>query len=114
LALVAAVLTASGLLAVGAAAYTAAPAPVTHIVRIEEMRFLPEKIEVSLGDRIEFKNADLVPHTATASTPDGGFDSGLIEAGKGWTFVCSREGAFDYRCTFHPRMTGSIRVLPAR
>lgn len=110
LALGGAVLMASGLFAVGAAAYAAAPAPVTHIVRIEDMRFHPETIEVAQGDRIEFKNADLVPHTATASVSGGDFDSGIIEAGKSWTLVCRREGVFDYRCAFHPTMKGSIHV----
>jgi len=83
----------------------------THHVLIEGLRFSPEVVKVNLGDRIEFKNADLVPHTAssTAGTP---FDSGILESGRTWSFTCETEGTVVYRCNFHPTMTGSIVVQP--
>lgn len=85
----------------------------THHVAIENMRFTPEAIEVRVGDRIEFKNLDFVPHTATSTTKQI-FDSGTLKSGESWTLTCREVGVADYRCIFHPVMTGSINVLPRR
>ena len=73
------------------------------------MKFSPTTLRIRVGDRVEFKNADLVPHTATAKLA-GGFDSEVMKPGKTWTFVPKSAGAFAYRCTFHPMMVGEIAV----
>jgi plastocyanin len=56
---------------------------------------------------IEWRNADPVPHTATSH---GAFDSGAIPPGKTWQFTASAKGRFDYVCSFHPTMKGTLIV----
>lgn len=84
---------------------------VTLRIRIENMEFYPSTLEVRVGDRIEFKNLDLVPHTATSTTRQT-FDSGTLKSGESWNLTCREEGVTGYRCIFHPAMTGSIKILP--
>lgn len=82
-------------------------APQTHTIVIEGMRFVPETLTVRRGDRIVWRNRDLVPHTATAS---GVFDSKSIAADGAWTYVARRAGTLPYVCSFHPTMKGALTV----
>ncbi|HEY5897846.1 MAG TPA: cupredoxin family copper-binding protein [Burkholderiales bacterium] len=77
-------------------------------MRIEGMKFIPERLEVAAGDRVTFTNADLVPHTVTAKA--AGVESGEIGQGKSWTFVAKRKGEMAYLCRFHPMMKGVLLV----
>jgi len=91
----------------GQGAAATPPKPVTHTVRIESMRFQPETLTVNAGDTIVWANNDLVPHTATSTSA---FDSALIDAGRLWQFTPPRRGTFEYVCTFHPTMKGTLHV----
>jgi plastocyanin len=86
---------------------TALAAGKTHEVVIEGMQFTPAVLEVEHGDKVMWRNKDLVPHTATAA---GAFDSGNIAAGKSWSHVMSKPGRYDYVCTYHPGMKATIVV----
>ena len=83
--------------------------PRIHVVVMEGMKFIPSALRVRVGERVEFKNVDLVPHTATAK-PTGAFDSGLVKPGDSWILHPKGAGTFPYACTFHPTMTGEITV----
>lgn len=85
---------------------TSAPKVVTVTIRI--MKFSPEQIEIKAGDTVEWKNADLTPHTATAPTKE--FDSGPINPGASWRMTFVKAGTFPYICTFHPEMRGAVVV----
>ncbi len=82
-------------------------APQTHTVLIENMRFSPEALAVHPGDRIVWRNNDLVPHTATAAKV---FDSGSIAPGQSWSTVVRQKGKVPYVCTFHPGMNATLTV----
>jgi plastocyanin len=79
----------------------------THTVKIEGMQFVPSTLTVKAGDRIVWRNADLVPHTATAR---GRFDSGSIAPGSSWEHAVPPPGRYDYICTFHPGMKATLVV----
>lgn len=79
-----------------------------HRVSIEGMKFVPPSLEVKVGDKIVWKNNDLVPHTVTA--PNKAFDSGVIQPNSGWQLVVSSRGKTRYVCTIHPDMTGQIET----
>ncbi len=81
----------------------------THLVVIEGMKFSPATIRMHSGDRIIFKNNDLVPHTIT-SKETGLFDSGSVKAGESWAVTLRTPGSFPFRCSFHPLMEGEITV----
>ncbi len=95
-------LAAAGAMRIGAAGDVAKE----YTITIEAMRFVPDTLAVRRGDRITWVNADLVPHTATAST----FDSGNIAPGGAWTYVAAEAGAQAYVCTFHPTMKGEVNI----
>lgn len=92
----------------GAAAKLPAAATRTHTVTIESVQYSPAHLTVRRGDRIVWINKDLFPHTVTAT--DKAFDSGSIDVSKSWTFVAKKPGTFNYSCTFHPAMKGTIEV----
>jgi plastocyanin len=85
---------------------------ITHHVTIEAMKFSPARTSLRLGDKIEFKNQDLVPHTVTSEAVPPTFDSKTISSGQSWTFSADGTGTFHFRCSFHPAMEGSIVVTP--
>ena len=68
--------------------------------------FDPVTLEIMKGDVVEWKNDDLVPHTATSSS----FDSGALASGLSWRHTFTETGSFPYVCTFHPHMKGVVIV----
>jgi plastocyanin len=87
---------------------SAIAAPVVHKVTIDGFEFRPPVATVKRGDIVEWRNADPVPHTATAK--DAGLDSGVVAAGATFRFTAKRNGRFDYVCTLHPTMKGTLVV----
>ena len=63
---------------------------------------------VSVGDTVEVTNNDTVGHTWTAS--DGTFDSGTLAEGDSFEFTFDEAGEFDFVCSIHPQMAGTITV----
>ncbi len=78
-----------------------------HVVLIRGMTFEPASLSVSSGDRVVWRNEDIVAHTATAA---GRFDSGPIEAGKTFAVTVKKAGEIAYVCTLHPGMAGTLSV----
>ena len=85
-----------------------APAVASSVTQVSmrNLQFYPVTIEVKSGDVIEWKNDDLVPHTATSAS----FDSGSIVSGQSWRHTFMDAGNFPYVCTFHPQMKGVVIV----
>jgi len=75
-------------------------------VSMRNMQFYPQTLKVKKGTVVEWKNDDLVPHTATSAS----FDSGSLGPGKSWRHTFTKAGQFPYACTFHPTMTGVVIV----
>ena len=78
------------------------------VVEIRKFKFVPETLAVSSGDVVVWKNLDIVPHTATSE--DGGWDSGLIEAGGEWETIITEDMRARYYCRFHPSMDALIDI----
>jgi plastocyanin len=83
-----------------------ANAPVVTQVSIRNLQFAPATIEVKTGDVVEWKNDDMVSHTATSAS----FNSGTIASGQSWRHTFTNAGNFTYVCTFHPQMKGVVIV----
>lgn len=79
-----------------------------HEVSISNFKFVPPTLEVHVGDIVEWKNADLVDHTATAD--DRGFDTGPIQGGQAKRIVVRKKGQFPYFCRYHATMKGTLVV----
>jgi plastocyanin len=83
--------------------------PGTNEVFIQGMAFTPSSITVTAGSTIIWTNKDGVPHTVTCNTVSI-FDSGSISPGGTWSHTFNNVGTFQYKCTIHPTMTGTVVV----
>jgi plastocyanin len=81
--------------------------PATHTVTIEGVAYQPKVLVVNRGDTVVWVNKDPFPHTVTAAAA---FDSHDIPAGATWKYVARKAGSFQYICTLHPNMQGTLRV----
>ena len=79
-----------------------------HIVSIERYQYMPAVLTIRVGDTIEWKNDDDVPHTATSLQK--GFDSGNLATGATWEFHATKPGEYVYYCTYHPNMKAKVIV----
>ena len=93
--------------AIGAGAPASGAEAQEHTVVIEGMQFKPAALTVRRGDRVVWRNQDLVPHTATAAQA---FDSRTIVAGGSWTYTARKSGTLAYMCTFHPGMKATLII----
>jgi plastocyanin len=82
-------------------------APAKHTVTIEGVKYDPPTVTVKRGDSVTWINKDPYPHTVTAT---GAFDSKEIGADRKWTYVARKPGRYDYICTLHPNMKGTLVV----
>ncbi len=72
------------------------------------MKFVPERLEVAVGDTVSFTNEDLVPHTVTDKAD--GIESGELAPQASWKLVVRQKGEIDYVCRLHPTMRGALIV----
>ena len=101
-------------LAAGALAPVASarPAPAQSIaVDIKGFAFAPTRVEVHVGDTVEWTNRDFAPHTATSAT--GVWSTPELKAGATGRFVAKVPGVYAYICKFHPQMK-AVLVVTAR
>ena len=84
-------------------------------VPTNEEFFAPDDVQVTVGSMVTWKNDDTASHTVTSGTvqnntptPDGRFDSGILNAGDSFPFVFDKAGEYQYYCTIHPWMTAKV------
>lgn len=70
--------------------------------------FEPNVVTIQAGQTVEFVNRGRVVHTATAR--NGAFDTGNMRAGESVIIQINEPGSYEYICTPHPWMTGTIIV----
>jgi len=80
--------------------------------------YSPANVTVVIGVNatVTWTNDDYVDHTVTStSIPYGGTSliSGIMEPGATFTATFSVPGTYEYYCSLHAWMTGSVIVLPA-
>lgn len=101
----------------GSAPATSAPAgsaagAKTATVNIKGFAFAPATITVAKGTKITFSNQDSANHTVTSGanrTKDGKFDE-PVDAGTQATITFDTAGTFEYFCTLHSSMKGTVTV----
>ena len=77
--------------------------------------FVPASITVSTGTTVTWTNDDTTLHTIISGTPKGVdsgkvFDSSYLKAGRTFEHKFDTAGTFDYYCTLHPFMMGTVVV----
>ncbi len=83
-----------------------APAPKTYQVNIQNFAFSSNSLSIKRGDTVTWTNKDSAPHTVTG----GGFSSGTLSTNGTYSFTFNSVGTFNYACSFHPSMKGSVVV----
>ena len=69
--------------------------------------FSPGTVTVAVGGTVTWTNNDVTTHTTTATA--GAWSSSIAPGGT-FSRVFPTAGTFDYKCTIHPSMSGSITV----
>jgi plastocyanin len=94
---------------VGTAPATGSPATVAgDQVSIDNFAFVPATLTVKVGSTVTWTNHDEEPHTVAAS--DGSFHSPGMGTGATFTHTFGTAGTFDYVCSIHPMMHGTVVV----
>ena len=92
---------------------TSSPATAAVTITIGGMNgsnsYSPNPGTIKVGQAVAWRNADTIPHTATA---DGSaFDTGTIAPGATSSpITLNAVGSFAYHCGFHPSMVGTLNV----
>jgi len=76
-------------------------------VVIENMKFMPNNLEVKVGDMVTWTNKDSVEHTVTFE--NGDFDQKL-PMGALTVYQFTEKGQYRYFCSIHPGMQGIVTV----
>ena len=78
-------------------------------VVMEGIKFNPASVTVSAGDTVTWTNEDNVGHDVTGDGFKSG-DPGALQHGDTFEHTFDKAGTFDYVCTVHPGMEGSVKV----
>ena len=79
-------------------------------VGITNFAFVPATLTVKVGETVTWTNHDEAPHTIAAG--DGSFHSPGMDANATYSFTFTKAGTFDYICSIHPFMHGTVVVTP--
>ncbi|WUJ67907.1 cupredoxin family copper-binding protein [Kribbella soli] len=88
----------------------AGPAVAANSVDIKEFAFGPQNITVKVGTTVTWTNDDQDPHTVTSQNGSGPLKSSTLQNGDKYQYTFTKAGTFDYLCTIHPFMTGTVVV----
>lgn len=90
------------------ATVTRAAAPPAQVVKIGNFTFAQKSITVRPGTTVTWENDDDIPHTVVAKNL--AFKSKVLDTGERFSFTFAKAGQFDYYCSIHPHMTGTVIV----
>jgi plastocyanin len=79
-------------------------------VTITNFAFSPATLTVPVGTELVWTNEDDAPHTVTGVDRDSPIGSKPLDTGDGYSVVLGRPGTYQYFCTLHPMMVGTIVV----
>ena len=100
---------AAGILVAAAISFPviSAPAPDSK-VEIDNFAFSPARITVKAGTTVAWLNADDTPHTVASSSKL--FKSKVLDTDGSFSFTFTTPGMYEYFCSLHPYMTGTVVV----
>jgi plastocyanin len=70
--------------------------------------YAPVNTTVAAGTWVTWSNDGQESHTVTAT--DGSFDSGNLDPSEGFSWYFDQPGTFQYVCSVHPWMAGTVTV----
>ena len=78
-------------------------------IEIKDFAFNPQTITVKSGDKITWINRDEEPHTVVSVGKKFQRSSGL-DTDQEFSIIADAPGTYEYFCSVHPKMTGTIVV----
>jgi plastocyanin len=78
-----------------------------NTINIANLAFDPNSITVNLGSTVRWVNRDSVPHRILFAD---GADSKILAPSQSWSNKFDQAGTFEYSCTIHPAMQGTVIV----
>ena len=95
----------------------AGPAGKTWTVRMESGKFVPDALEIRVGDQVTFENHDTEPrwpasnlHPTHGIYPEFDPQEGIPPGGS-WSFVFDRAGGWKFHDHLTPTLRGIIEVV---
>lgn len=80
-------------------------------VKIDNFAFLPQRLAVKAGTTVTWMNADDSPHTVASNSKL--FKSKALDTDDRFSFTFTTPGVYEYFCSVHPYMTGTVVVEAA-
>lgn len=77
-------------------------------VAVVDNDFEPRVLHVRSGARVTWRHEGDIPHDVTQY--EGAFESGLMQRDDAFTFTATLPGTYDYYCTLHHAMQGTLVV----
>jgi plastocyanin len=78
------------------------------VVQIDNFTFAPQRLTVKSGSAVTWVNGDDIPHTVASTTKL--FKSQALDTKDQFSFIFTTPGVYEYFCSLHPHMTGTIVV----
>lgn len=75
-------------------------------ITLQNNQFVPDTLEVNVGDVVTFVNGDTTEHAIEV----GGEDLGTVVHGETVEWTAEEPGTYELICRIHPNMTGEITV----
>jgi plastocyanin len=96
-------------LAAGVVPLQAQMAP--KVVAIDNFTFNPQSLTIKAGTTVTWTNKDDIPHAI--ATTGKSFRSKTLDTDDAYSFTFTTPGIYQYFCSLHPHMTGTIVVETA-
>jgi len=80
-------------------------------VSIDNFTFNPQRLTVKAGTTVTWTNKDDIPHALAAVGKQ--FKSKALDTDEKYSFTFTTSGTYQYFCSLHPHMTGTIVVEAA-
>ena len=91
--------------------FAATPAWAEDIaVKIDNFTFGPQELKVKSGTTVTWTNEDDIPHTVVSPN---NFRSKPLDSEDKFSFTFTTPGTYEYFCSLHPHMTGTVVVEAA-
>jgi plastocyanin len=81
-------------------------------ITIHEYTFSPPELTVTTGTTVTWMNLDQEPHSVVEK--DKKFHSAALDTNDSYNFTFTTPGTYQYFCSLHPQMTGTIIVVKGK
>lgn len=82
----------------------------TTRISIDNFSFTPATLTVKAGTKVTWTNRDDIPHTVV--TADKKLKSTVLDTDDTFVAVFDQPGTYQYFCSIHSHMTGTVVVVP--